>query len=139
VKCRPPENRVPNTDEVEACHDYLMAQIAIIEPKFICTLGASAGKTLLDPKLKITQARCKVYRKEGILYIPLYHPAAALHNPKLMDTLHQDMRTLKELLNREIREDEITDLSPPRPQSTPVEKKSEKPKKEAPPETPTLF
>lgn len=110
VKCRPPQNRVPLIDEVEACNDYLMAQIAIIEPKIICPLGGPALQTLLGPNLKITQARCKVFRKNGILFIPLFHPAAALHRKELMDTLQRDIQTLKELINRDIREDEITDL-----------------------------
>jgi DNA polymerase len=111
VKCRPPENRVPLTDEVEACSDYLMAQIAVVEPKFVIPLGGAALKTLLGPDLKITQVRCRVFRKSGILYIPLYHPAAALHRPPLVETLQADIMTLRELLNREICEDEITDLS----------------------------
>lgn len=111
VKCRPPGNRVPLVDEVETCSDYLMAQIAVIEPKFVIPLGGSALKTLLGPQLKITQSRCKVFRRSGILYIPLYHPAAVLHNPKLADSLQADIVTLRELLNRDLREDEITDLN----------------------------
>lgn len=112
VKCRPPENRVPLADEIEACNDWLMAQIAVINPKIICPLGSPALKTLLGPDLKITTARCKVFRKSGILYIPLYHPAAALHRPPLLETLQNDILHLKELINRAIREDEITDLTP---------------------------
>jgi len=114
VKCRPPQNRVPLVDEVEACNDYLMAQIALIEPKFICPLGSPALKTLINPNLRITEARCKVYRKSGILYIPLYHPAAALHQGSLMSALKADIQTLRELINREIREDEIIDMNPKR-------------------------
>ncbi len=110
VKCRPPNNRVPSDDEVEACSDYLMAQIAVIEPKFVIPLGGAALKTLLGGDLKITQVRCKVFRKSGILYIPLYHPAAALHRSQLVETLQADIMTLRELLNRDLREDEITDL-----------------------------
>jgi uracil-DNA glycosylase family 4 len=112
VRCRPPENRVPLADEIEACNDWLMAQIAVIGPKLICPLGSPALKTLLGPDLKITTARCKVFRKSGILFIPLYHPAAALHRPPLMETLQNDILHLKDLINREIREDEITDLAP---------------------------
>jgi DNA polymerase len=112
VKCRPPQNRVPLLDEIEACNDYLMGQIAVIEPKIICPLGSPSLKTLLGPDLKITQAHCKVFRKSGILFIPLYHPAAALHRAELLSTLKADIEVLKELINREIREDEITDLSP---------------------------
>jgi len=137
VKCRPPGNRVPLPDEVEACSDYLMAQIAIIEPKIVVPLGASSLKTLLGKDRKITQDRCKVFRKSGILYIPLYHPAAALHNPKMVETLQADVLILKELINREIGEDEITDL-----QSVhiPAEKKVAPEKTdEEPPQTLTLF
>jgi DNA polymerase len=112
VKCRPPQNRVPLGDEIEACNDWLMAQIAVIAPKIICTLGSPALKTLLGPTLKISEVRCHVFRKSGILYIPLYHPAAALHRPPLLTTLQNDILHLKELINRGIREDEITDLVP---------------------------
>lgn len=144
VKCRPPGNRVPQDDEVEACSDYLMAQIAIVEPVFVVPLGGSALKTLLGANMKITQARCKVFRKSGILYIPLYHPAAALHNSKLVETLQADVLTLKELINRPLRADEITDLSSVVQQtpdmSTHAEPKVAKPKRDKPPEeTLSLF
>ena len=112
VKCRPPENRVPQQDEIAACNDWLMAQIAVIGPKIICSLGSPALKTLLGPDLKISTARAKVYRKSGILFIPLYHPAAALHRPPLMETLQNDILVLKDLINREIREDEIIEIAP---------------------------
>jgi len=142
VKCRPPANRVPLADEVEACSDYLMAQIAVVEPKFVVPLGASSLKTLLGKDMKITQMRCKVFRKSGILYIPLYHPAAALHNPKMVETLQADVLVLKELINREIREDEITDLSsvhiPREANVAPAKTEAENTEAE-PPQTLTLF
>lgn len=141
--CRPPGNRVPQDDEVEACSDYLMAQIAVIEPVFVVPLGGSALKTLLGANMKITQARCRVFRKSGILYIPLYHPAAALHNSKLVETLQADVLTLKELINRPLRPDEITDLSslvqPEPDMSTHAAPKTAKPKKDPPEETLSLF
>lgn len=111
VKCRPPQNREPLADEIEACSDYLMAQIAVIDPAIVCPLGSHALKTLLDPKLSITKVRAQVFRKNGILFIPLYHPAAVLRRRELLPDLEADFRTLRELLNREIREDEIRDLS----------------------------
>ena len=117
VKCRPPQNRVPLADEINACNDWLMAQIALINPKIICPLGSPALKTLIGPDFKISSARCKVFRKSGILYIPLYHPAAALHNGSLLNTLQNDILVLKDLINREIREDEITDLTPRAPEA----------------------
>lgn len=112
VKCRPPGNRDPLPDEVEACNDYLMAQIALIDPKFVVTLGAPSMRTLIDAKLKITSARCRVFKKSGIFFVPLFHPAAALHNPKLLQTLQNDILTLKELISRPLRDDEITVLEP---------------------------
>jgi DNA polymerase len=141
VKCRPPQNRVPLEDEVEACSDYLMAQIAVIEPKFVVPLGGSSLKTLLGADMKITQARCKVFRKSGILYIPLYHPAAALHNVKLVETLQADIMTLKELINRELREDEIIDLSPKvkRPKKDETSTRPDEKKPDPPEQTLSLF
>lgn len=118
VKCRPPQNRDPLPDEIEACNDYLMAQIAIIEPKFICTLGSPALKTLVAPHLSISKVHGQVFRKSGIFFIPLFHPAFALRRQELQATLKGDIRKLKELIHREIREDEIIDLSP---RSKPVE------------------
>ena len=132
VKCRPPSNRVPLDDEVEACSDYLMAQIAVIEPTFVIPLGGAALKTLLGSEMKITQSRCKVFRKSGILYIPLFHPAAALHNSRLVETLQADIVTLRELLDRELRDDEITDLGAivEKPKRSSTRSSDEKPQEE---------
>ncbi len=129
VKCRPPQNREPLVDEVAACRDYLDAQIAIVQPKIICPLGNPALHRLLGPQFKITQARCKVFRKSGILYIPLFHPAAALHRQQLQPTLEADILKLKELIARDIAESEITDISEVRSDSrlneTAIEPESE--------------
>ena len=102
VKCRPPENRDPLPEEIEACNEYLLTQIALITPKVICTLGRFAGQTLIDPRLGISRDHGKATRVSGILYVPLYHPAAALHQARLMDTLRSDMRQLKTILDREL-------------------------------------
>lgn len=110
VKCRPPQNRAPLADEVAACRDYLDAQIALVQPKIICPLGGPSLNRLLGPQWKISKVRAQVFRKSGILYIPLLHPAAALHRAELKPTLEADILRLKELINRDIREDEITDL-----------------------------
>jgi len=101
VKCRPPENRDPLPEEIEACNEYLLTQIALITPKVICTLGRFAGQTLIDPKLAISRDHGKATRVSGILYVPLYHPAAALHQARLIDTLESDMRRLKTILDQE--------------------------------------
>lgn len=101
VKCRPPDNRDPLPEEIEACNEYLLTQIALITPKVICTLGRFAGQTLVDPNLGISREHGKARRISGILYVPLYHPAAALHQARLLDTLESDMRRLKTTLDQE--------------------------------------
>lgn len=110
VKCRPPQNRVPLTDEIAACSDWLMAQIALIEPKFIVPVGGPSLQTLVSKNLRITKARSNVFRKDGILFIPILHPSAALRAPGTMQLFLEDLANLKDFLSREIREDEITDI-----------------------------
>ncbi|GBC98532.1 hypothetical protein HRbin17_01045 [bacterium HR17] len=99
VKCRPPNNRTPTNDEILACHPYLEAQIALIRPSVVCLLGSAALKAML-PELKatVTQVHGQPFVKSGIVFVPLLHPAAALHQPKWKDVLRQDMLKLKALL-----------------------------------------
>jgi DNA polymerase len=97
-RCRPPENRDPTSQEVAACHPWLAAQIRVIGPKVICPLGRFALEALVDPRLKISQVHGQPVERDGILYIPLYHPAAALHRQDLRDTLRADMRRVREIL-----------------------------------------
>jgi len=97
-RCRPPGNRDPNTGEITACNPWLRAQIRIIQPKVICPLGRFALTTLVDPKLQISKVHGQPIEKAGILFIPLYHPAAALHRQDLRDTLIADMHTLRDIL-----------------------------------------
>ena len=99
VKCRPPNNRVPTLGEIEACKPYLYAQIAIIQPKVICTLGNTPLKTIISPNLSIGRIHGKVLEKEGFTFIPLYHPAAALYHNALKDTLKEDFKKLKTFLD----------------------------------------
>ena len=81
VKCRPPGNRDPEPDEVETCWPYLEQQIEIIQPKLIATLGRHSMNRFL-PGLKISQAHGQPKRrKDGRVFLPLYHPAAALYSP----------------------------------------------------------
>ncbi|HUU54616.1 MAG TPA: uracil-DNA glycosylase [Armatimonadota bacterium] len=102
VKCRPPGNRDPEPAEIEACRDHLLSQIALINPKVICTLGRFAAHALIDPKLSISRQHGTPRRLSGILYLPLYHPAAALHQARLIDALESDFRQLRALLDQEI-------------------------------------
>lgn len=98
VKCRPPGNRVPAPDEVAACRPYLDAQIALLNPRFICLLGRPATQALLDPTAAISKVHGVPQERDGMVYVPLYHPAAALHQASLADTLVADMRRLGQLL-----------------------------------------
>jgi len=102
VKCRPPGNRDPLPEEIEACNEYLLTQIALIKPKIICTLGRFAGQTLIAKGLGISREHGKARRISGILYVPLYHPAAALHQQGLIDALEADFRGLRAILDKEL-------------------------------------
>ena len=110
VKCRPPANRVPLADEIAACNDWLSAQIALVEPKFIVPVGGPSLQTLVSKNLRITKDRSHVFRKDGILFIPILHPAAALRSPDTMKLFVQDLANLKDFLSREIAQGEITDI-----------------------------
>lgn len=99
VKFRPPENRDPTPEEKEACMPFLKLEIGIIKPKVIVPLGRHALGTFL-PKVNITAAHGKAQKiNDGISIFPLYHPAAALHNPNLKGTLFEDIAKLKEFLD----------------------------------------
>ncbi len=102
VKCRPPQNRDPQPDEVRACRPYLDGQIAALNPQVICLLGRPATQTLLDPKAAISKVHAQGFEREGILYVPLYHPAAALHNDRLRPTLIEDFTQLRHLLQQRL-------------------------------------
>jgi len=115
VKCRPPQNRTPLTDEIAACNDWLSAQIALIDPKFIVPVGGPSLQTLVSKNLRITKARSQVFRKDGILFIPILHPSAALRAPETMKLFLEDLANLKDFLGREIGEDEITDMDAGKP------------------------
>ncbi len=98
IKCRPPGNRDPNPDEVEACKDYLDQQIEIIAPEVVVTLGRhSMARAFPDEKISMVHGQA---RKVGDqVYFPMYHPAAALHQPSLRSVVEGDFNLLKELLD----------------------------------------
>lgn len=100
IKCRPPNNRDPEPDEVEKCKPFLMQQIRIIRPKLVCTLGNWATQTLLERKVGITKVKAQAFYMQDFVIFPLLHPAAALHQGNLMDTLKADFKKLKEFLDK---------------------------------------
>ena len=78
VKCRPPSNRVPEEDEAQACLNYLRNQVVLIKPEIIVLLGSTALKNILGKEYGITAVRGKWMEKNGIKYMPTWHPAALL-------------------------------------------------------------
>jgi DNA polymerase len=101
VKCRPPQNRNPEPDEIENCNHFLMEQIRSIKPKIICALGTFAAQTLLKTQTKITALRGKLHEVHGIKVIPTYHPAFLLRNPERKREVWEDMKKIAELLKEE--------------------------------------
>ena len=97
VKCRPPNNRVPNTDERDTCKEYLKNEISIIKPKIICVLGNTAFNSVLGGS-EITKFRGKLVRKENQLYFLTIHPAATIYNQELISTLNEDIVKLFNLI-----------------------------------------
>ena len=98
IKCRPPQNRNPEPDEIQSCHPFLMKQISVIQPKIICALGTFSTQTLLKTDAKITALRGKLYDLEGIKVIPTYHPAFLLRNPERKREVWEDMKKIVELI-----------------------------------------
>ncbi len=112
IKCRPPNNRDPEPDEVETCKPFLMQQIQMIRPKLVCTLGNWATQTLLERKVGITKVKAQPFYMKDFVLFPLLHPAAALHQGGLLDTLKEDFKKLKEFLDKNTKPAEPSPASP---------------------------
>jgi uracil-DNA glycosylase family 4 len=105
IKCRPPGNRDPQPDEIEACEAHLFRQLELIRPKVVATLGNFATKLLTGKSYGITRVHGRPQEttlrgREVILY-PLYHPAAALYTPAMLRTLEDDFARIPRLLAKE--------------------------------------
>jgi DNA polymerase len=102
LKCRPPGNRDPDPREIESCQDYLHSQVELIEPTVICTLGNFSTKLLRADTTGISrlhgQDEVRVIGSRAVRLYPLYHPAAALYTPSMLETLRADFQRLPELL-----------------------------------------
>jgi DNA polymerase len=99
VKCRPPNNRDPAPNEIDACRPYLTAQIALIEPKVIVTLGNFSTKLLLDTSRGIRELRGQVFERGDAVLVPTYHPAYALRaGGEAMAEMRADFVRAKRLL-----------------------------------------
>jgi DNA polymerase len=112
IKCRPPNNRDPEQDEVETCKPFLLQQIQLIRPKLVCTLGNWATQTLLERNVGITKVKAQAFYMKDFVLFPLLHPAAALHQGNLLPTLKEDFKKLKEFLDRHSKPAEPTSAAP---------------------------
>ncbi len=102
VKCRPPGNRNPEADEIEACRPYLEAQLELIKPKVVVTLGNFATRTLLGTDQPISRLRGRVYRFRSGHLVPTFHPSAALRGgPVVVAQMRADFVRAKEVLRSE--------------------------------------
>jgi uracil-DNA glycosylase len=121
LKCRPPGNRDPAPDEIEACESHLFRQIELIEPTIVATLGNFATKLLSGKQTGITRVHGQeqethIGSRQVLLY-PLYHPAAALYTPAMLQVLQEDFSRLPELLGQglAVAEPEAPPLLTPEP------------------------
>jgi DNA polymerase len=116
LKCRPPGNRDPQPEEIEACEGHLFRQIELIRPQVVATLGNFATKLLSGKPLGITRVHGREQEVtlggSRVLLYPLFHPAAALYTPRMLEVLQADFSRLPELLGRA--------LAPPAPPPVPV-------------------
>jgi uracil-DNA glycosylase family 4 len=100
IKCRPPNNRNPEEDEISRCEPYLIRQIALVKPRMIVALGTFAAQTLLKTKLPISQLRGRFHTYQGVKLMPTFHPAFLLRNPERKRAVWEDMQAVQ----RELRQ-----------------------------------
>ena len=98
VKCRPPQNRVPEADERAACMDYLRQQVALVRPKVIVCLGSTPTRALLGDDMRITRDRGVWQLKKGVWFMPTYHPAALLRDADKKRPAWADFQAIRDKL-----------------------------------------
>jgi DNA polymerase len=102
IKCRPPENRNPEQDEVDTCEPFLFRQIDVIKPKVIVALGKFAAQALLRTLDPISRLRGRTYDYRGAKLIPTFHPAYLLRNPSAKREVWEDMKVVRQLLKSDV-------------------------------------
>ena len=98
VKCRPPQNRVPDAVEAAACLPYLRQQVALVKPEVIVLLGATAAKTLIREDFRITRERGRWIEKKGVWFMPTFHPAALLRDTDKKRPAWEDFKAIRDKL-----------------------------------------
>jgi DNA polymerase len=112
VKCRPPGNRDPQPDEIAACRPYLDGQIELIRPRLIVTLGRHSMERYF-PGASISKIHGQPKRVGNVIYFPMFHPAAALHQPRYRSLIEEDVQRIPELLAQLDGADDEADPDPP--------------------------
>ncbi|HEY0875454.1 MAG TPA: uracil-DNA glycosylase [Vicinamibacterales bacterium] len=102
VKCRPPDNRNPEPDEIASCEPFLFRQIQSIKPKVIVALGSFAARTLLRTQDPISRLRGRVYEYHGAKLIPTFHPSFLLRSPAQKKYAWEDLKTALGVMGREV-------------------------------------
>ena len=115
LKCRPPQNRDPMPNEAEACLPYLRAQFRLVRPKAVVILGRHALDRMLPGVGPISRVHGEFFERSGVAFIPVYHPAAALHNGALVKDLEADFDKVRSYLDRL-----LAPPPPPEPEPEPV-------------------
>ncbi|MBR0464588.1 MAG: uracil-DNA glycosylase [Clostridia bacterium] len=98
VKCRPPHNRQPQPEEIAACLPFLRAQTALVRPRLIVLLGATAGRAVLGPDFRVTRDRGAFVERRGVYIMPTYHPAALLRDESLKRPTWEDLKQVRDRL-----------------------------------------
>lgn len=98
VKCRPPSNRAPEPDEASACLPYLRLQTALLRPRIIVLLGASALRAVLGDQMRITRDRGQFIERKGVLFMPTFHPAALLRDEDKKRPFWEDFKKVRDRL-----------------------------------------
>ena len=114
LKCRPPQNRDPMPHEAEACLPFLRRQFKLLQPKVVLVLGRHALERMLPGVGSISRVHGQFFERSGVAFIPLYHPAAALHNGSLVNELQRDFDRVREYLDR------VLALPEPEPDTPPA-------------------
>jgi DNA polymerase len=102
VKCRPPENRLPEKDEISTCSPYLLRQLGVIQPKVICCLGSCSAQTMLQTTQGISRFRGEWFDYHGSKLIATYHPAYLLRNPPAKGEVWKDLQKVMAVLGLEL-------------------------------------
>jgi uracil-DNA glycosylase family 4 len=99
LKCRPPQNRNPQPDEVDACSPYLLKQVELVQPRVILAFGTFAAQTLLGTDISIGKLRGRTHRYRGVPLVPTYHPAACLRHPAWVRSVWEDLQRARDVLD----------------------------------------